>query len=68
MDYLAHYGVAADHNPPGRGSGRYPRCSGNKEDDVNDPYYLCPKNGSVPGAYPLTNVEEFFAILSKPTL
>ena len=28
MDYIAHYGVAADANPPGRGSGRYPKGSG----------------------------------------
>lgn len=28
--YLVHYGVAADNNPPGRGSGRYPRGSGKR--------------------------------------
>lgn len=28
--YLVHYGVAADENPPGRGSGRYPRGSGKR--------------------------------------
>lgn len=27
-DFLMHYGVGADDNPPGRGSGRYPKGSG----------------------------------------
>lgn len=27
-DYILHYGVGADDNPPGRGSGRYPKGSG----------------------------------------
>lgn len=27
-NYLMHYGVGADDNPPGRGSGRYPKGSG----------------------------------------
>ena len=30
LNYIAHYGVAADENPPGRGSGRYPKGSGAK--------------------------------------
>jgi hypothetical protein len=30
LNYIAHYGVAADDNPPGRGSGRYPKGSGAK--------------------------------------
>lgn len=29
-DSLAHYGVAYDENPPGRGSGRYPHGSGDR--------------------------------------
>ena len=30
LDYIAHYGVGADANPPGRGSGRYPKGSGKR--------------------------------------
>lgn len=29
-DYLMHYGVGPDDNPPGRGSGRYPKGSGER--------------------------------------
>lgn len=29
-DFLAHYGVGPDDNPPGRGSGRYPKGSGER--------------------------------------
>lgn len=29
-DFLAHYGVGPDDNPPGRGSGRYPKGTGDR--------------------------------------
>ena len=37
-DYLMHYGVGWDENPPGRGSGRYPHGSGENPNQHDDPF------------------------------
>lgn len=39
-DCLMHFGVGADDNPPGRGSGRYPKGSGDKPYQHGNPNFL----------------------------
>lgn len=34
--------------------------------DLNDPFYLLPKDGSAPGAFPIKDIDDLFTMLHKP--